>query len=499
MSPYQQVERVFARNFRLSHLGAIAGWDQAVMMPTGGNEARSQALGELALLQVETIRSPELAEALTKAGANLGQLDDWQRANLREALAAQKRATAVDPEIIERRTATALRCEHLWRELRPKNNWSEFVPHLESLLELVREEGRQRAAASGFPAYEALMDLYEPGLKIFTVEKVFAELRSTLPELTREIIERQKSRQVVQLGRKVPVAKQRAMMKEFMLWVGFDFKHGRLDESHHPFCGGVPEDVRLTTRYSEEDFLSGLLGVLHETGHARYEQGLPREWIAQPVGQARGMALHESQSLFVEMQIGRSLEFWQFAAPILEKHLSEPNDPKGFWEPHNLFLVASKVEPGFIRVDADEVTYPSHIILRFEIERALIEGSLNIRDVPEVWNEKMTKLLGLSTLGNDRNGCMQDVHWPSGGFGYFPSYTLGALIAAQLFWAAEKQMPGVRSQISNGDTERLNQWLKTNIWHQGSRFETEELLARATGQGLTVTPFIEHLRRRYLD
>lgn len=498
MTAYQTVEKHFRRMSRLQHLSALGGWDQAVMMPMGGAESRGNALAELAVVVAETMRSPELGVAFPQARSELHQLNDWQQANLREAGALHARWTAVDPQLLEQITATALATEHEWRQLCPANKWVEFVPRLKQLVNLVREESRQRAKATGLPPYEALMGLYEPGLQVSTVERVFSELRQTLPNLTQEALELQKRRQVVELGRTVPVARQRPLMKHFMDWIGFDFTHGRLDEAPHPFCGGVPRDVRLTTRYSEEDFFDGLMGVLHETGHACYEQGLPATWLEQPVGAPRGMAIHESQSLFFEMQIGRSREFFEFATPLLREHLAEPGDPDGFWTAKNLYWMGSRVQPGFIRVSADEVTYPAHIILRFELERALIEGQIEVEDLAPLWDEKMKTYLGLSTLGNDTNGCMQDVHWPSGAFGYFPSYTLGALIAAQLLQAVSKEIPDLKTQVAGGNLAAVRAWLEKNIWARGSQLSTEELLVAATGQPLRVEPFLTHLKQRYL-
>ncbi|MGE0762676.1 MAG: carboxypeptidase M32 [Bdellovibrionales bacterium] len=498
MQNYQTVEKYFRRISRLAHLRAMAGWDEAVMMPKGGGEARAMAVSELALLNVEIYREQALAEAIKEAQNELSGLSDWQRANLREAKSSHARMNAVDPKLVEKQTAHCMASEQAWRELRHANNWQDFAPILEKGVEYAREESRQRAAATGLKPYDAMLDLYEPGLRITTVERVFGELRQILPDLIEEIIVHQAKQKVVSLNRPVPTEKQRAMMKEFMAWLGFDFERGRLDESHHPFCGGVPQDVRLTTRYSEQDYLSGLMGVMHETGHAMYEQGLPKEWLEQPVGAARGMAFHESQSLFVEMQIARCREFAQYAAPILQRYLSEHGDPAGYWMPENLTLLLTRVRKGYIRVDADEVTYPAHIILRFEIERALIEGDLQVKELPAVWNEKMQKYLGLSTLGNDKNGCMQDVHWPSGAFGYFPSYSLGALTASQLFAALQKQIPTARAGLAKGEIKPIMDWLRKNVWSQGSALSSEDLMIKVTGEPLSVQPFINHVKQRYL-
>jgi carboxypeptidase Taq len=279
--------------------------------------------------------------------------------------------------------------------------------------------------------------------------------------------------------------------------LGFAFDHGRLDVSHHPFCGGTPRDVRITTRYSDSEFLSSLMGILHETGHALYEQNLPSAWLTQPVGRAAGMAVHESQSLLHEMQVCRSREFMSFAGPRVRAHFADVVKNPTSLSDQNLAALVTRVQPGFIRVNADEVTYPMHVILRFELERALLEGTLGLDDLPTAWNDGMTKYLGLSTTGNDRDGCLQDVHWPAGLFGYFPAYTFGAVIAAQLFQRAQEHVPDLLGAIARGDLAGLRAWLNTNVWSHGSRFTTLELVERASGP-LGVNAFRAHLGRRYL-
>ena len=287
------------------------------------------------------------------------------------------------------------------------------------------------------------------------------------------------------------IEKQRELGLAMMAAVGFDVTRGSLSVSHHPFCGGVPSDVRITTRYRSDEFLSALMGVLHETGHALYEQNLQSEWAHWPLGNARGMAMHESQSLFVEKQIGRNPAFWRWALPVVERHLGES------WSQDDILGHILHVERGLIRVDADEVTYPLHIILRFELERDLIGGTLEAADLPEAWDAKMRQYLGLATLDNPADGPMQDVHWPSGAFGYFPSYTLGALMAAQQYATIRKAHPDVEEEMARGHFDTLNDWRRDNVWHQASFHTTPEILERATGEGLSARHFMAHLEARY--
>ncbi len=343
------------------------------------------------------------------------------------------------------------------------------------------------------------MEQYDPGNRMADIDLIFARLKTELQSILPEALENQKARQrerpLKPLTGPFPVDQQRALGLAAMKQVGFDFTHGRLDQSHHPFCGGVPSDVRMTTRYDDNNFLPGLMAVLHETGHAQYEQGLPRENDHWPHNLARGMGAHESQSLFVEMQLARSPAFWRWAVGLVNSHL---DGVFSGWEVEDVLAHVNRVEPGLIRVDADEITYPMHVILRYELEQDLIAGKLKTADIPEVWDEKMQQYLGLSTADNMRDGPMQDVHWPAGLFGYFPSYTLGAMMAAQQWAAMEKDLPEAEADLARGDFSAINDWRQQKIWQHGARYSTPELMIRATGEALNPDYFISHLKRRYL-
>jgi carboxypeptidase Taq len=306
------------------------------------------------------------------------------------------------------------------------------------------------------------------------------------------------------------VDKQAALTRALAERIGFDFGRGRIDVSTHPFCGGNPEDVRITTRFDEADFLASVMSTVHETGHALYELGLPRAWVRQPVGKAIGMAMHESQSLLVEMQACRTPEFWTFFAPLAREHLAPGDGHDSARSPsarasdaaafsaENLLRHALRVERGFIRVDADEATYPLHVILRYRLERSLVAGDLEVRDLPGAWNGGMRELVGV-VPPDDRLGCLQDIHWPSGTFGYFPSYTMGAVAASQLFRAANERNPEIRPRLAHGDFAPLLAFLREQVHGQGSRWTTQELLERVTGKPLDAAGFVAHLRARYLE
>ena len=462
------------------------------MMPTKGNDARAAAEAELQALMHRVRTDPQLADQLHTAESEV--LSDNERANLREMRRDWRDANALPESLVEAKSLAGAKCEHAWRSQRAANDWKGFLENFREVVRLSREEAQLLADDSGLSRYDALMDRYEPGIRAADIDRIFGDVKQWLPQLIARVQAKQQSEPLVASVGPFPVATQRTMNLAVMKKLGFDFDAGRLDESAHPFSGGVPEDVRLTTRYREDDFVQSLMGTIHETGHARFEQNLPREWLGQAIGHARSYGIHESQSLSFEMQLARSREFAGLLAPMLSEHFgSQPA-----FEAGNLHHALTRVKPGFIRVNADEVTYPAHIILRYEIERALIEGDIEPDDIPALWDEKMQTLLGLDTRGNYKDGCLQDVHWSDGSFGYFPSYTLGAMYAAQWFAAMRRATPDLDARIAVGDFAPVFGWLKANVWSQASRWETPELVRRASGEALNPAHFRAHLEARYL-
>ncbi len=482
----------------LEHALSILHADEATNMPEGGGAKRADAVSQLAALAHEKATAPEVADWIDSAQNET--LDAEQSAALAEFARIYNSQTSLSADLVRRKTEASMRCEQAWRALRPSGNWAEFAPHLEKVFFLTKEEAELRAQSLGLAPYDALMEQFDPGNRTADITPIFTDLKTFLKSFVPEALaaqeERLAKRPLKPFTGPYPIENQRALGLAAMQAVGFDFTHGRLDISHHPFCGGVPTDVRMTTRYRTDEFVSALMGILHETGHALYEQGLPRTNSHWPTNKARGMGAHESQSLFVEMQIARSEEFWQWALPLLTEHLGQ--EALAGWDIEDLLAQVNRVQRGLIRVDADEVTYPLHVILRYELEQELIAGDLKVSDIPAAWDAKMVEYLGLSTIKDSANGPMQDVHWPSGAFGYFPSYTLGAMMAAQQWAALEKQHPTVKQQMAKGDFSTTNQWRKDNIWSQGSRVSTPELITRATGEPLNADYFKAHLKKRYL-
>ncbi len=489
---YTELAATWQRLHNFGHLQAMASWDRAALMPAHSNEARANAMAEMNALMHRMRTDPLLKMQLETAAGE--SLDDFQRANLREIRRDWRASNALPASLVQAQSLATARCEHAWRSQRPANDWKGFLENFRDVLKYAREQAHLLADDSGLAPYDALMDAYEPGMTGAKVDSLFGDLLTWLPALVRKVREKQARETVLAPQGPFSKAGQQAVGLEVMRLLGFDFNAGRIDESAHPFCGGVPEDTRLTTRYREGDFVGSLWGVIHETGHGRYEQNLPREWLGQPVAWARSAGIHESQSLSFEMQIGLSRPFVGLLAPILAQHFGE----QPAFDADNLYRWLTRVQPSFIRVEADELTYPLHVILRYRIERDLIEGRVEADDIPTLWDTAMAELLDVDTRGNFQNGCMQDVHWGEGLFGYFPSYTLGAMYAAQWFAAIRKANPDLDARIAIGDLNPAFDWLRENIWLQASRWSTDELVTRATGGPLDAAHYRKHLESRYL-
>ncbi len=495
MTPYLSLERIFGRLRALNDASGILGWDAQTLMPVGAAEGRAEQLATLRGLAHEILVAPATADLIEAAEARSTDLDPWQAANLGEMRRAYAHAAAVPGDLVEAESKASSAAEMAWREARATSDFSILEPHLAEVLRLVRAVGEAKGAALGLEPYDALLDQFDPGLRRVHIDPPFDRLRAEIPGLVRAAGERQARQGAAPvLGGAFPVPAQRALGERLMRTLGFDFTRGRLDTSLHPFCGGATGDVRITTRYAEGDFTRSLMGVLHETGHALYEQGRPPAWSRQPVGEARGMTMHESQSLLIEMQACRTPEFMAYLAPVLVETFG---DEAAALDPMTLHRLYTRVDPGFIRVDADEVTYPAHILLRYDLERAMVDGDLAVSDLPGAFDAGVKALLGLD-VPDDARGCLQDIHWPGGAFGYFPTYTLGAVAAAQLFEAATAAEPGIRPGLARGDFAPLLGWLRVNVHEKGSSRATDTILAEATGRPLGLDSYLAHLHRRYV-
>jgi carboxypeptidase Taq len=495
MTAYRELEERFRRIGAIGQAISVLHWDTAAIMPGGGAAARAEQLATLRLIQHQYLVAPEIEAMLAEANAQTDGLGEWQRANLREMRRSWLHATAVPGALVEAESRACSECEAVWRRSRLENDFAAVLLGLERILLIEREIAAVKAERLGTSPYEALLDQYEPGASVAEIDRLFDEIAGFLPNLIEDALNRQAPLSLAPVNGPFPIETQRRLAMRLMERLGFDFAHGRLDISAHPFCGGTPDDVRITTRYNEEDFARALMGVLHETGHALYQRGLPAEWRLQPVGRARGMAMHESQSLLLEMQVCRSRAFLTYAAPIIRGAFG--GDGPG-WEIDTLYRRQIRVRRGFIRVDADEVTYPAHVILRYRLERAMLAGDLHPSELPGAWAEAMREMLGVAP-DNDREGCLQDIHWYDGNWGYFPTYTLGALIAAQLFEAARRDVPGLMEAIAEGEFAPLLGWTRERVHSKGSLLSTAALVESATGRPLGTASFERHLRDRYLS
>lgn len=493
MRNYPKLKNIFKRISHLQYIQRIMMWDEAVMMPAGAGEFRAQALASLNGIAHKILIRKKVKSLLAAAKLE-DNLSFWDDANLKWMEKKYLAAACISAKLTEAMTQTTMASEQAWRVMREKNNWQEFLPHLEKTFSLVKEVADRKAQALSLSPYDAMLDDYAPGFNQKNIDGIFSGLKQTLPALLPLIIQKQKAIATEPPVGPFDIEKQKQLALKVMKDLQFDFHQGRLDISHHPFCSGDTEDVRITTRYNENEFMSSLLGVCHETGHALYEQGLPRQWMTQPVGKVNSMAMHESQSLLLEMEVCRSPAFFHYLIPLIEAQFGKQQAISS----ENLFRLMTTVKPSLIRVDADEVTYPLHIMLRYEIEKSLFNGELAIKDLPARWNELMTQYLGISTLGNDKDGVMQDVHWPAGAFGYFPAYTLGRLIGAQIFTAFSKTHSGFFAEVKQGNFQTLRNWLRIHIHEQASSLSVNDLLMKVTGEQLNSKYFLERIEQRYL-
>jgi len=478
----------------LNGVQALLGWDQEVLLPSKGVPYRGRQMAWLVGWAHERFTRPEVGDWLAEAEeeqATVGAGDAVAAANLREWRHRYDRETCLPKRLVEDFALARVEAKAAWAEARRRSDFALFAPHFHRLVDLSREKAAAWGATGG-AAYDVLLDLYERGATAARVGEVLEDLRLRLVPLVEEATTRERF-DLGRLAGHYPVEKQAAFNREVAESIGFDFEAGRIDTAVHPFCSGMaPEDTRLTTRYDEANFLSSLFGVLHEAGHGLYEQGLPKEWHGQPTGDSVSLGVHESQSRLWENHVGRSLPFWVRWLPRAAEHF--PN--LAGLAPEDLYAAVNRAELSHIRVEADEVTYDLHIALRFELEQAIIDGSLDLNDLPGEWNRRFESYFGLP-VKNDAEGCLQDIHWSMGMFGYFPTYSLGNLNAAHLVAAALSE-PAVSAAFDVADYAPLLAWMRERIHRRGSVLLPEALVAEAAGSPASAEPLVAHLRRRYL-
>jgi len=495
LTPYQQLEQEFRRLHAFRGALSLLRWDAAVMMPRGSADVRGEQLAALETEHHALLTTPKVARLLERAEAASSQLEDWPLANLREMRRQRDHAIATPPSLIARLAKATSRAEVFWVEARKANDFKLFAPHLEEVVHLVRDKAALLGQARGLAPYDALVEAFTPGISTADIDTIFKALSRKLPGLINQAIEVQADRAPLPLAGKFSMARQRQLSLDVLKALGFPFDRGRLDESEHPFTEGVPGDIRITTRFDANDLFSGLLGAIHETGHAMYDLGLPQQWRDQPVGRDRGLALEESQSLLFEMNLCRSRSFVKYLKPLLEKYLQVSGEE---WSEENLYRHLVRVKRSLIRMDADELTYPAHIMLRYELEKRILDGTLPVADLPEAWNANLEQRLSIRPT-NDVDGCLQDIHWAVGHFGYFPSYALGAVIAGQLNEALRAERPSLDAEIAAGQFGGVMDWLRDNVHGVGARLPVQELIQQATGKPLTAAAYLRYLEAKYLE
>ncbi|MCA9058262.1 MAG: carboxypeptidase M32 [Planctomycetaceae bacterium] len=492
---YQRLVELTRRRALLSSCTSVLSWDRETYMPDGGTEHRANQLSLLAGLTHEWATASELGDLLASAQeCGAGQLTDDEMANVREISRAYQRATCLPQRLVEEQARVAALAQQHWAAARRSSRFGDFAPWLEQMVHLKREEAAAVGFERGGEPYDALLDEYEQGARSENIASVFDRLRAELVPLLSAIQDSSSRPDASILHRHYPVDIQNQFCRQAASAIGFDFDSGRLDVTTHPFCSGFgPGDCRLTTRFDESHFSSAFFGTLHEAGHGIYEQGLPVAAFGTPLGTAASLGIHESQSRMWENLVGRSRGFWQHFYPIaLQRFPDALSDV-----PESRFHAAiNAVAPSFIRVEADEVTYNLHIMLRFDLERELIAGRLQPQDVPAAWNDRFTSDFGI-TPPNDSQGCLQDIHWSAGLFGYFPTYTLGNLYAAQLFDTAEQAVGPLDEHFARGEFRPLLDWLRSNVHQHGHRFPPAELIKHVTGSPPSDESLLQHLHRRF--
>ena len=483
---YAELLERYGRISSIQDAGGVLSWDQQVIMPEGGTPARSRQLSALSATGHELLTAEEFGDALDSAEAS--DLDASQEAAVREIRREYERSVRVDTDLVERISQTTSEALPVWTQAKDEDDFEAFAPILEDLVELKREYANQIDPDAD--PYAVLFADYEPYLGLDTAEQVLERLRDELVPLIDEI-EASNADLATPFSGTYSEADQEALARDILDSVGYDWDRGRLDVSAHPFTSGNQFDARITTRFDEEDPLGALTSTIHEFGHATYALGLPEESYGTPLGEARDLSVHESQSRLWENHVGRSEPFWELLAPEVEERLGVEATPRDFYEAANRIYPDNR-----IRVEADELTYHMHIVLRFEIERDLISSDLAVEDIPQVWNEKMEEYLGV-VPDNDAEGCLQDIHWSHGSFGYFPTYSLGSVLAAQLYGSADREIEDLEGDIEAGEFDALQEWLTENVHRHGKRYRTPELVEEATGEEYSADAFLEYATEKF--
>ena len=478
----------------ITHLRSVLqglSWDQETVMPEQGATHRAAQVSTIAVLHHQRLTDPRFGELIADLERQPGQLDTWGKASVREARRQFDKATKLPPTLVRDLAETTALAYEAWVKARSEADFPGFAPWLKKIVALKRSEA-ECLREDGKTLYDALLDEYEPGMTVERLDVIFSEIQPRLTGLLARITSSPQPRPLP--SGPFPVHLQESIGREILTSMGFNWKAGRLDTSPHPFCSGFsPQDVRITTRYSTTEVTKALFGTMHECGHALYEQGLPADFYGAPACDAISLGVHESQSRLWENQVGRSLAFWESWFPKLQRSFAPHFDKFSI---EDFVHSVNRVAPSLIRIEADEVTYGLHVILRYELEKALIDGASEVDDLEANWSQKMSDYLDV-TPRNSAEGALQDTHWSQGLIGYFPTYLLGNLYAAQLFASVQREIPDLERSIARGELIPLREWLREKVHGHAKTLTADELIERATGAPLTATHFLEYLDGKF--
>ncbi|UCD95970.1 MAG: carboxypeptidase M32 [Candidatus Bathyarchaeota archaeon] len=499
-SSYEKLMVLTREVVTLGSATSIIYWDMETKMPPKGVNLRSQQLGILSQLIHRLSTKPEIGKLLSKISKHpdLASLTNLQKRNLYLIQKHYDEQTKLPEKLVAETAKQEAIATDVWKKAKAAKDFEQFRPELEKMLHLKRQAADILMEVKGTKTpYDALIDIYEPKMSADAISHVFTGLREGLVTILQKCVTSRNQPDPKVLKRKIPINSQRKISNEIAKFIGYDVQSpqagGRIDETEHPFTTGYYDDVRITTHYYENDMASSLFSVLHEGGHAIYDQNLKQEWMFQPIGSSPSLGFHESQSRFVENIIGRSREFWTFFYPKLNKLTENAFTDLSL----DTFVRAiNHVQPSKIRVEADEVTYCLHVIIRFEIERDLIPGKIAVKDLPEIWNQKYKEYLGVD-IENDQEGVLQDIHWAGGGFGYFPTYALGNIISGQLLQTMEKSIPDWKTQISQGNFGNVKNWLVKNVHEHGDLYDPAILVKKITGEEMNFKPYLGYLENKF--
>jgi carboxypeptidase Taq len=493
------LEEFNALDEKITHFSSVIGladWDAKVMAPKKGRNNFAKAIGTLRTELFKLTISPEMGELLSVLTSveYLDSLDDVIKARVREYKDLYEKSKSIPTDLFQEYAILTGQANDAWEEARAKNDFAFYLPFLEKIVAFKRKF----AEIYGYEdhPYDALLDEFEPGLTVKTLDPLFAKLRESSVDLLTRIQKSGKPTPDHIFSQSYDIEQQKAFNRYILPIIGFDMEAGRLDETVHPFAQTVNiGDVRLTTRYLADNVRSAIFGTIHEAGHGIYEQQVNPGYEDTVLQSGSSFGIHESQSRFLENMVGRSKEFWDYFYPNLQAHF-----PKqlGTVSVDDFFRAINTVKPSYIRVEADELTYNLHIMLRYEIEKALMAGEIEVKDLPSVWNQKMEDYLGI-TPSTDTEGVLQDVHWSFGGIGYFPSYSLGNLYAAQILHSIQKDLPDFYSHIENGRFSIIQEWLRENIHYHGKRYTPNEIIFRVTGEPLNADYLVKYLEKKYSE